>query len=157
MVVALTGRHFRDLVEVTGTTKAVAALSESLGADFADEGQRYLHRDALTGLFTGWFCGHTAEQITAALSATSILWERYRDFGEVAASPKVTDNALFTELDQPRIGRHLAPGLPLRIDGAYPPARPAPALGDDTTAVLTERLGLTAADVARLEAAGTVA
>ena len=64
---------------------------------------------------------------------------------------------LATELDQPRIGRYLAPGLPLRIDGEYPPARPAPALGDDTTAVLTERLGLTASDVARLTEAGTVA
>ena len=157
MIVALTGRHFRDLLEVTGTAKAVAALSESLGVDFADEGQRYLHRDALTGLFTGWFCAHTAEQITAALGATSILWERYRDFSEVAASPKVSENPLFTELDQPRIGRHLAPGLPLRIDGEYPPARPAPALGDDTAAVLTERLGLTADDVARLTEAGTVA
>ena len=52
MVVALTGRHFRDLTELTGTTEAVAALAESLGADFTDEGQRYRHRDALTGLFT---------------------------------------------------------------------------------------------------------
>ena len=50
MVVALTGRHFRDLAEVTGTTKATAALGDALGADFTDEGQRYRHRDALTGL-----------------------------------------------------------------------------------------------------------
>ena len=41
MVVALTGRHFRDLTELTGTTEAVAALAESLGADFSDEGERY--------------------------------------------------------------------------------------------------------------------
>ncbi|MUL45016.1 2-methylfumaryl-CoA isomerase [Mycobacterium sp. CBMA293] len=157
MIVALTGRHFRDLAEVTGTAKAVAALSESLGVDFSDEGERYRHRDALTGLFTGWFCAHTAAEVATALGATSILWERYREFSEVVESPKVTDNPLFTELDQPRIGRYLAPGLPLRIDGTYPPAQPAPALGDDTTAVLTERLGLSADDVARLTEAGTVA
>ena len=41
MIVALTGRHFRDLTELTGTTKAVAALAETLGADFTDEGERY--------------------------------------------------------------------------------------------------------------------
>ena len=29
MVVALTGRHFGDLTEFTGTTKAVAALADS--------------------------------------------------------------------------------------------------------------------------------
>ncbi|MDR3663537.1 MAG: CoA transferase [Mycobacterium sp.] len=157
MIVALTGRHFRDLTEVTGTVKAVAALSESLGADFSDEGERYRYRDALTGLFTVWFCAHTADEIAVALGETSVLWERYRDFGEVVTSAKVTDNPLFTELDQPRIGRYLAPGLPLRIDGHYPAAQPAPELGDHTVAVLTDRLGLSGADIARLTESGTVA
>ena len=105
MVVALTGRHFRDLCELTGTTKAVAALAETLGADFSDEGERYRHRDALTGLFTEWFSRHTADEIAAALSATSILWERYRSFAEVVTEDRVTANPMFTPLDQPRIGR----------------------------------------------------
>jgi 2-methylfumaryl-CoA isomerase len=157
MIVALTGRHFRDLTEVTGTSNAVAALSESLGVDFTDEGQRYQHRDALTGLFTVWFSAHTAEEISAALGSTSILWERYRDFAEAAASAKVTDNPLFTELDQPRIGTYLAPGLPLQIDGAYPAAQPSPALGDDTAAVLGERLGLSSDEISQLTESGTVA
>ncbi|MGB8404284.1 MAG: CoA transferase [Mycobacterium sp.] len=156
MIVALTGRHFRDLTEVTGTAKAVASLAESLAADFTDEGQRYRHRDALTGLFTVWFSAHTADEISEALSGTSILWERYRDFAEAAASSKVTANPLFTELDQPRIGRYLAPGLPMQIDGQYPAARPSPALGDHTVTVLSE-LGLPADEVARLVAAGIVA
>src|ERR1700694_4139058 len=113
MVVALTGRHFRDLAEVTGTTKAVAALSEALGAVFTDEGERYRNRDALTGLFTVWFRDHSAEQITAALSSTSILWERYRSFLELAGDQRVTANPMFTRLLQPRIGEHLAAGLPM--------------------------------------------
>ena len=157
MIVALTGRHFRDLAEVTGTTKAVAALGESLGADLADEGQRYRHRDALTGLFTVWFTGRSAEDVTAALSATSILWQRYRTFGEVAGDPKVTDNPLFTVLDQPRIGEYLAPGLPMAINGVYPPAVAAPELGDHTADVLRDRLGLSGEAISRLRAAGTVA
>jgi 2-methylfumaryl-CoA isomerase len=157
MVVALTERHFRDLTEITGTTKAVAALGEALGADFTDEGDRYRHRDALTGLFTVWFTDHTADEIAAALSATSILWERYRTFTDVVTDDKVTANALFTELDQPRIGRYLAPGLPLSIGGVYPPAVPSPALGDHTAVVLHERLGLTADEIDGLVASGTVA
>jgi 2-methylfumaryl-CoA isomerase len=157
MIVALTGRHFRDLTEVTGTTKAVAALGDALGADFTDEGDRYRHRDALTGLFTVWFTDHTADEVAAALSATSILWERYRTFAEVATDEKVTSNPLFTELDQPRVGRYLAPGLPLSIGGTYPPAVAAPALGDHTAAVLSDRLSLTADEIERLVASGTVA
>jgi 2-methylfumaryl-CoA isomerase len=156
MLVALTGRHFRDLTELTGTTKAVAALGEALGADFTDEGQRYQHRDALTGLFTLWFAERSAGDITAALSQTSVLWERYRSFAEVAADERVTANPLFTALDQPRIGEYLAPGLPISIDGSYPPATPAPALGDHTAQVLAE-LGLSPAEIEQLTASGTVA
>jgi 2-methylfumaryl-CoA isomerase len=157
MIVALTGRHFDDLTEVTGTTKAVAALGIALGADFTKEGDRYLHRDALTGLFTVWFTERTADEVVAALSGTSILWERYRTFAEVVTQEKVTSNPLFTELDQPRIGRYLAPGLPLTIDGVHPPAAAAPALGDHTGAVLRDRLGLSAAEIDELVASGTVA
>ncbi len=132
MIVALTGRHFRDLTELTGTTKAVAALAETLGADFTDEGDRYRHRDALTGLFTEWFSERSGDEISAALSATSVLWERYRTFADVVTDDRVTANPMFTPLDQPRIGEYLAPGLPMSIDGVYPPAVAAPALGDDT-------------------------
>jgi 2-methylfumaryl-CoA isomerase len=157
MVVALTGRHFRDLTELTGTTKAVAALAETLGADFTDEGERYRHREALTGLFAEWFTAHTAEEITATLSSSSVLWDRYRSFAEVVTEDRVTANPMFTPLNQPRIGEYLAPGLPMSIDGAYPPAVAAPAVGDDTAAVLREWLGLSPDDIERLTESGTVA
>jgi 2-methylfumaryl-CoA isomerase len=157
MVVALTSRHFRDLTEVTGTTKAVAALAEALGADFTDEGQRYRHRDALTGMFTVWFARHTADEIAAALSGTSVLWERYRGFADVVADDRVTANPLFSPLDQPRIGSYLAPGLPIAIGGVHAPAVAAPALGDDTAGVLRDWLGLSTEEVERLIESRTVA
>jgi 2-methylfumaryl-CoA isomerase len=108
-------------------------------------------------LFTEWFSQHSADEITAGLSATSVLWERYRSFAEVVTDDKVTANPMFTPLDQPRIGQYLAPGLPLSIDGAYPPAVAAPALGDDTAAVLGEWLGMTPDEIGRHIESGTVA
>ena len=155
MLVALTNRHFRDLAALTGTTKAVAAVAEALGADFNDEGQRYEHRAVLSGLFAPWFKSHTADEVTAALSDSSVLWDRYLDFAEVANDPRVTANPLFTTLTQPRIGSYLAPGLPMSVDGEHVAAQPAPALGDDTTAVLTE-LGLGGDEIATLIESGTV-
>lgn len=141
MVVALTARHFRDLADLTGTTEAVAAVAEALGADFADEGQRYEHREALNALFAAWFGSHTAAEVSSALSASSVLWDRYQSFAEVAASPRVTANPLFAPLPQDRIGTYLAPGLPMSIDGGHLPAAPAPTLGEDTVAVPAEWLG----------------
>ncbi|MDA2894001.1 CoA transferase [Mycolicibacterium sp. BiH015] len=156
MIVALTGRHFRDLTELTATTNAVAALAESLGADFTDEGHRYRHRDALTKLFATWFSSHSADEIATALARTSILWERYRSFAEVVTDPKVTENPLFAPLVQPRIGDYLAPGLPLAIDGTYPGAAAAPALGDHTADVLRS-VGVSDDEIVVLLEAGTVA
>lgn len=156
MIVALTNRHFRDLCETTGTADAVAALAKTLDADFTDEGERYRHRESLSGLFTEWFAAHTAVEITAALSATSVLWERYRSFAEVVDDDRVRANPLFTPLQQPRIGEYLAPGLPLSINGDYPKAVAAPALGDDTAGVLAEWLGLSEDDIAALTESGTV-
>lgn len=141
MVVTLTSRHFNDLAALTGTGKAVGAVAETLGVDFADEGSRYEHRDVLTGLFAPWFRSHTAQEISTALGASSVLWECYQDFAEVVRSPRVQDNPLFAPLNQPRIGAHLAPGLPLSVDGSHPRAGVAPALGQDTDAVVAEWLG----------------
>jgi 2-methylfumaryl-CoA isomerase len=132
MVVALTARHFRDLVDVTGTGPAVSALAEALGADFADEGDRYRHRDVLTGLFAAWFSEHTAAEIAEALSATTVLVERYRDFLEVAGDERLTANPLFFKINQEGVGEYLAPGLPIVFDGSYLSCAPAPALGHDT-------------------------
>jgi 2-methylfumaryl-CoA isomerase len=156
MIVALTGRHFRDLTELTGTTKAVAALAETLDADFTDEGQRYRHRDALTGLFAEWFADHTADEVSAGLARTSVLWDRYRTFADVVAEDRLAGNPMFSTLNQPRVGEYLAPGLPMAIGGVYPPAAAAPALGEDTVAVLNEWLGLAAGEIAQLTQAGTV-
>ena len=157
MVVTLTGRHFRDLVEVTGTGAAVSALAEALGVDFATEGDRYRYRDVLSGLFATWFADHTAQKITAALSDTTVLVERYSTFAQAAADPKVTANPLFSRLHQPGVGDYFAPGMPAAFDGTHPASTPAPALGQDTADVLAQYLGLTNADIARLTNAKTIA
>jgi len=110
----------------------------------------------LTGLFATWFADHTAEEITAALSDTTVLFERYRTFSEVASDKRVTDNSLFSRLDQPGVGEYLAPGMPFELDGAHLTCAAAPGLGRDTAGLLAATLGLTSDDVGRLVAAGTI-
>jgi 2-methylfumaryl-CoA isomerase len=150
MVVALTERHFRDLAELTGTTKAVAAIAESIGVNFADEGERFEHRDVLTGLFSPWFRRRTAADVAAAMSASSVLWGRYLSFEELAADPRVTENPMFFPLDQPRIGSYLAPGLPMSIAGQHSSPTAAPELGQHTRSVLADQLGMTAEQISVL-------
>lgn len=157
MVVLLTGRHFRDLVDVTGTAAVMSAVAEALDADFSTEDDRYRHREVLSGLFRPWFNEHSADEITAALSATTVLFERYRTFADVVCEDRVMANPLFTRLHQPGVGDYLAPGLPLKINGHHPASAPAPDLGQHTAELLGQRLGLSADEIARLEDAGTIA
>lgn len=156
MLVALTPRHFADLTALTETTEAVKALETALGVDFRDEGTRFRYRDTLNGLIRAWFVEHTAEEVAAALASSSVLHERYRTFTELANDPLITENPMFSRLDQPRIGPHLAPGLPMSIDGRHAAPRPAPANGDNTAEVLAEYLGLDADRLADLTARGVV-
>ncbi|MBX7448831.1 CoA transferase [Mycolicibacterium sp. 3033] len=157
MLVALTARHFRDLVALTCTGAAVDALAAALHVDFAEEGARYRYRDALTALFAGWFADRGREEIETELAATTILWERYRTFGEVVTEDRVVDSPLFTLVDHPRIGPYLAAGLPLGFDRGYPTARRAPVLGEHTDALFMHRLGFGGSDLAAARAAGTIA
>jgi 2-methylfumaryl-CoA isomerase len=138
MVVALTPRHWNDLVAVTGMTAAVRALEEGLGADFGQEADRYTYREALAALLGRWFGEHTVGEVTAALSGTAVLWERYRTFTDLVADPELRANPLMTTIDQSGFGPYLAPGLPLSVDGRMPPAVPAPALGAQTGEIWAE-------------------
>ena len=153
MVVALTGRHFRDLDRADrNDRKPLPRWALRSDADFTDEGERYRHRDALTGLFTVWFTEHTAER------------DRRRAVGDVdpvgalphlrrgrRPTPKVTANPLFTRT---RSAAHRAsiwrPVCRCRSTVPIRPRWPAPALGDHTAAVLRDRLGLTASRDRRL-------
>ncbi len=138
MVVTLAARHWRDLITATGMEEVAAALERALGADFRKAGDRYAQRDALAGILTPWFAARTVAEIEEAFKGTSVLWSRYRTMAELAADDAAALRAepLMGMLDQPGIGPHLAPGLPLLFDGVQEPPSPAPTLGRHTDEVL---------------------
>ena len=138
MVVTLTARHYADLARVTGRTGALAAVERALGADFSQDGDRYAQREVIAALIAPWFADHTTNEVTEALGGTSVLWERYRTFAELAAAQETLANPMVSLIDQPGIGRILATGTPLAQPGTPQTPAPAPVLGADTDAVLGE-------------------
>jgi 2-methylfumaryl-CoA isomerase len=141
LVVTLTARHFADLARVTGRTEALTAVEQALGADFTRDSDRYAHREVIAALLAPWFAGHPTEEVTSALAGTSVLWERYRTFADLAADPETRANPLVSLLDQPGIGQILATGSPLAQAGTPQAPVPAPVLGADTEAVLGGQWG----------------
>jgi 2-methylfumaryl-CoA isomerase len=156
MVVALTGRHWADLMKATGLQAPVAALEAALGADFTAEDDRYEYRHALAGLLQHWFAGHDLPEVRQALSTASVLWSVYRSFSEVAASGEVRANPMMGVIDQPGVGRYLAPASPIKA-GADPEPVRAPLLGEHTAEILGSDLGLSEHQIKDLHERGVVA
>jgi 2-methylfumaryl-CoA isomerase len=158
MLVALTARHWSELLQMTGLAETVEVLGRALGADFTDEGERYRHRRVLSGLIAEWFTRHDGPEVREALSATRLLWSPYRSFSDLAANEAklLHEHPLFGTVEQPGVGTLLAPGSPITLDGRRADPAPAPTVGQDTEAVLTEALGLTRRDLAELSAQGLV-
>lgn len=158
MVLVLTERHWADLLRLTGTASLVGRLETELGVDFTRGADRFRHRELLAGLLIPWFATRTREEVEAGLDGTSVLWSRYRSLAELARDEDGTlrEHPLIGKLTQPGVGTYLAPGMPIVFDGRQKPAVPAPRLGEHTTEVLTEVLGLTSQRVADLRGRGVV-
>jgi 2-methylfumaryl-CoA isomerase len=160
MIIALTPRQWRMLGRATGLGDALAAIGPRLGVDLDTEAGRFAARDAIAALVGPWCAGKPLAEIEAALAGSGVLWGPFQDFAAlVNDDPRCsTANPLFAEIDQPGIGRYLAPGLPLDFSAApRQPTAPAPLLGEHTDPVLAEVLGLSAAEIGRLHDAGIVA
>jgi 2-methylfumaryl-CoA isomerase len=158
MVVALTARHWADLLKATGLGAPVAALEAALGADFAAEQDRYAYRDALAGLLQHWFGDHDLREVRDALGPASTLWSVYRSFRDLVESDDVRANPLMGVIDQPGVGRYLAPASPLQAGpaGDREPVR-APVLGEHTAEILRADLGLSENEIKELHERGVVA
>jgi 2-methylfumaryl-CoA isomerase len=136
MVVGLTRGQWRALVDVTGTADVFTALAAQRGLDFENEGDRYAARDAITTILAPWFSSRTLEQVETGLAGTRVLWAPYRTMDEVAADLAARSDSVVQYVDQPDIGPVLTARSPLRWNGHYTDARPAPRHGQHTDEVL---------------------
>ena len=71
--------------------------------------------------------------------------------------PHLIDRGFWHRIDRPFIGMHWQSSAAFREGpDAYPVRRAAPTLGQDNEAILRGRLGLSEADIVRLEAADVI-
>jgi len=160
MVVGLTDLQWSCLVKATGTAAPIATLAAETGLDLSQEGNRFRARDALVTIFSPWFAARTLAEVRAAFDAARVTWGPYRTVRQAIEQDAdlSTAHPMFTWLDQPGIGRSLAPASPLDFSKVPRlPAAPAPLLGQHTDQILMDVLGLPSAEVGQLHDAGIVA
>jgi 2-methylfumaryl-CoA isomerase len=159
MVVALTTRQWNALVEVTGLGHVVSALEQAMEVDLQSVSERFRHRDLLAAVLRPWFEARTLSEVRTAFAGTGVSWGAYQTFTQLVEEDSrcSPENPMWELVEHPGVGRYLMPGTPLDFS-AVPrsPVRRAPQLGEHTEAVLSELLGLSTAEIGRLEQRGVV-
>ena len=160
-IAVVTDRMWKELGTATGLAAKFDALEVLLELDLKHrEGDRFQAREAISALIRPWCLARTLDEVKAAFDGTGVCWGPYQTFRQmVDDDPRCsTANSLFTELDQPGIGRYRVPGSPISF-GALPRDDPrrAPLLGEHTDEILRQDLGLSETEISRLRDAKVVA
>ena len=160
MIVAITSRQFSRLVEALGLGDEIALLEASRGAALGSQGELFAARHELSEIMSSWFASRSHEDAVEALEAHKVLWGPYQNVpGLVEGEGRWSIGAAgFSEVDQPGVGTYPMPASPLRFEeaGRLPPVR-APRLGEHTTEVLEQVLGLGTSEIGRLHDRGVIA
>lgn len=161
IVVAITRKQWRGLVQVLGVAAEVAALERELGTSFAnDEGQRFLHRARLMPVFEDAFARRASGELEGAFQAAGVTWGRYQLLSEAVAGDArlFADNPRFETIAHPSGLTYPAAGPAATIvNAASGHVRPAPRLGQHTDEVLAEVLALSPGAIGALHDRGIVA
>ena len=160
MVVALTERQWKALVDVTGLKTKFDAVELVTGEDLGTQTGRFEARDLIAAVLRPWFEARTLHEIRELFTGAGVSWGPYQTFEQlVAEDPRCsTDNPMFQEIEHPGVGRYLAPRSPIdpAVAGRLPVTR-APILGEHTEQVLAEVLKLSEGEIGDLFDRGVVA
>ena len=126
----------------------IAGRAELLDdARFASMTARAANIDAYYGTIAQILSTRTSGEWLDALGPAGIPVARVNSTEDLFSDPHLADVGFFDEHDDPLDGRVRMPGFTVRFRGSpTAPAAPAPALGQDTLAVLRES-GFTAAEI----------
>jgi 2-methylfumaryl-CoA isomerase len=160
MIVAITRRQWRGLVEALDLGEAIAALEREHGKDFeADEGARFTLRERIFPLVQQAIGARRFGDLVPVFDRHNVCWGPYQTVREALRSdPRLSPaNPMLEVISQPSGETYLAAGFPGVVsDAAREPIRSAPQLGAHTDEILATELGLSGQEIGRLHDARIV-
>ena len=115
MVVAISKRQWQSLAEATSIVEHLPAIEDALGVDLSREGDRWDARDAIASFMAPFIESHDLDEIAEIFDAKGVCWGPYQTFVQLVNEDRraTAENPMFRRIDQPGVGRVLAPGSPL--------------------------------------------
>jgi formyl-CoA transferase/CoA:oxalate CoA-transferase len=154
----------RDLALAVGSEKLWKVFCPVIGRPELTDDPRYRtnadrarNRDTLIPALQAAFLTRTYEEWEPRLLAQGIPMGAINTIPQVVEHPQVIARGALVEMDHPRAGTVRMVGAPVRLSETPGSVRtPAPLLGEHTDAVLRDLLGLEAAEIDTLRAAGVI-
>ena len=145
-------RHWDSIVRVLGREDLLT------NPDYASTPDRAARMEEIDAMVEAWTRRHGKDDVLAILTKAHVPCAPVRTTREVVNDPHLAFREVWAEIEHPRRGKTRVPNSPIRLHGSAPGLveRPAPLLGQDTDRVLAELLGLDAAELAALHAAGVI-
>ena len=160
MIVALTAKQWKSLVDALAVHEEVTRLEAEVGTSFDnDEGSRYIHHERIDDIIERAVERHTRDALTERFRAAGVCFGPYRTVGEALAEDPsfVRANPIFSELEHASGYTYPTSGFPASYS-AVERNRPAaaPRLGQHTEEILASILGMPATAIADLHDRGIV-
>jgi crotonobetainyl-CoA:carnitine CoA-transferase CaiB-like acyl-CoA transferase len=154
----------RDLALAVGSEKLWRLFCPLIGrpelaadARFSSNRARDQNRAALVALLQDIFMTKTYEEWEALLVKSGIPVGTVNTLAEVVKHPQVVARGSFVDIEHPKVGKVPVVNVPARLSRTPGAVRsPSPSLGQHTEQALRELLGLDAAALAALRAAGAL-
>ena len=141
----------RDEAEWQRLCEVMGQPELSSDTRFASLAARKENEAALEEIVTAWTRERTADEATQALQNAAIPAYPALDALDMVNSPHVGARDYFVELEHPEVGTRRHMGIPWTMSRTpCEIRRPAPCLGQDTDAVLTDVVGLSQDEIAAL-------
>jgi formyl-CoA transferase/CoA:oxalate CoA-transferase len=152
----------RDLALAVGSERLWQTFCPAIGCPelaedprFRSNGARNLHRASLVAILQAVFITRSYEEWEELLVSNGIPVGAINDLSQVVKHPQVMARGSLVEMDHPRVGKMPVVGVPFRMSRTPGSVRtPSPTLGQHTEEVLGELLGMKAAEITALRAAG---
>ncbi len=137
---------------LTGALEAPELAADPRFASFAS---RYEHRDALISDLKERFLARTTQDWLARMTG-QVPCAPVNSIEEALQERQVLERDMLVEVEHPGFGTLKQVRTAIKVQDAVEHARPAPALGADTTAILKSVLGYTDEQIAQLRSSGAV-
>ncbi|PRB81476.1 CaiB/BaiF CoA-transferase family protein [Pseudomonas sp. MYb185] len=154
----------RDFIIACGNDSQFVALCQVIGlpglsADprFVRNADRVSHREELVEILSAHFLTATADEWVAAIHAVKVPVGAINNIAQALEEPQVQARDMLVDLPHPLNPAFSMVGSPIKLSASpVEYHRPAPMLGQDTDAVLRERLGLSDEQLAGLKELGII-